>query len=402
MPAALISLGRRVPVGARLGAGVLLVSMLCAPAAAASIPVTGPGTPSGMQAWDTAAEQIMATNGMPGGELAVAYQGRVVLEHGYGYADTKTSTPVQPSSLFRLASVSKTITAVAVAKLIAEHKLSAATRPFVTILNKLRAPHDKKPVDSRLKRITVQELLVHEGGWDIAKLGYDPVFNAGPEEKALKLHSAPTCEQAIEYMLGVRLSFAPGTQKAYSNFGYCVLGDVIAHVMKTSFPKAIRTLVFDPLDMRRSTFSLDPPSKLLPGEVHYYGQGSEAAGPQSPAKLSLTASQGAAGLVSSAPDLERFMIAMTATRPGSSPFVSSSLTPRPVELPPLATPGRVWQFNGSLPGTNTTMAAVGPVTYVFLTNSRPGTHSPKWTALNQLAQSQASWPGGDLLSPPAR
>jgi N-acyl-D-amino-acid deacylase len=354
-----------------------------------------------MEAWDTVAQQIMAANGMPGGELAVAYQGRVVLEHGYGYTDTTTKAPVQPDSLFRLASVSKTLTAAAIAKLIAEHKLSLTTKPFVTILNKLRAPHNKKPKDSRLRNITVQELLVHEGGWDLGKLGYDPVFNTGPEEKALGLDSPPTCEQAIEYMLGVRLNFTPGTQKVYSNFGYCVLSDVIAHVMKTSFPKALDKLLLTPLRMRQTTFSLDPPTRLLPGEVHYYGQGSEATGPQSPSKLSLKASQGAGGLVSSAADLERFIIAMSASKPGTSPFLSLNLTPRPAEVPPTATPGIVWQFNGSLPGTNTTMAVVGPVTYVFLTNSRPTGRKPDWSPLNQLARSQASWPPGDLLNPPA-
>src|SRR5581483_4952928 len=105
----------------------------------------------------------------------------------------------------------------------------------------------------------------------------------------------------------------------YSNLGYCVLGDVIAHVMHTTYPKAMARLLFGPLGMTRTTASLANPRDLLSGEVHYYGQGSEATGSQSPQALSLVAALGAAGIVSSAPDLERYLIMLGGAAPDYKP-----------------------------------------------------------------------------------
>ena len=369
--------------------------------AGAAVPITGPPTPAGMEGWDAAAEQLMSQDHLPGASLVVAYQGRVVLEHGYGYADPATHTLVQPDSAFRLASVTKSLTDTAVDVLIMHHKLSLGTHPFVTILNKLRAPHNKKAVDPRLREITIAELINMEGGWDIGKLGYDPVFNPGPEERALGIHTPPTCEQAIEYMLGKRLNDKPGTHYSYSNLGYCVLGDTIAHVMHTSYGQALRTLLLGPIGMASTAPSATKLSTRLPNEVHYYGQGSEASGSQSPYQLSLTASLGAAGMVSTALDLERYLIVTGGAVPGSSPYPTFGgsnfvglLAPTP------ATGGYGWEWDGSLPGTSTSLGVEGKVTVVFLSNSRPAS-GPDYTIFHTLAKSQSSWPSGNLLSPPA-
>jgi N-acyl-D-amino-acid deacylase len=354
-----------------------------------------------MQAWDAAAEHLMSRYGLPSASLAVAYEGRVVLEHGYGYADTSTHALVQPDSAFRLASVTKSLTAAAIDVLIEHHQLSLGTRPFVTILGKLRAPHNKKPVDSRIRQITISDLLNMKGGWDINKLGYDPVFNPGPEQQALALHSPPTCEQAIEYMLGKRLNYNPGTHYSYSNLGYCVLGDTVAHVMHTSYAQALKKLLLDPIGMRSTAPSAGKLTTRLPNEVHYYGQGSEASGSQSPYHLPLTASLGAAGMVSTALDLERYLIVTGGAVPGSSPYPTFGgsnfvgvLAPTP------ATGGYQWEWDGSLPGTSASMIVSGKVTAVFLSNSRPGS-GPDFSIFRTLATQQTSWPSGNLLSPPA-
>jgi D-alanyl-D-alanine carboxypeptidase len=306
-------------------------------AVAGSVPITGPPTPPGMAAWDTAVEGLMSRYHVPGASLAVAYQGRVVLEHGYGYADTKARALVQPDSRFRLASVTKNLTDAAIGVLLRERKLSLSTRPFATILSKLRAPGGKKPIDPRVGQITIADLINMKGGWDITKLGFDPVFDPVPEERALRLHSPPTCQKAIEYMLGRRLNHAPGTVYAYSNLGYCVLGEVLAHVMHTTCSKALDELVLKPAGMSDTEPSPTNPAALLPGEVHYYGQGGDS-GSNSPSRLSLTASLGAAGMVSTALDLERYLIVLGGGVPSSPPWPNPAgnsyegiLGPPPVE-----------------------------------------------------------------------
>jgi N-acyl-D-amino-acid deacylase len=381
------------------------------------IATTGPPTPAGMQPWVTAAEQVMQSYSLPGASLAVAYEGRVVLEKGLGFADLQTHTLVQPGSGFRLASVSKPLTATLIGILISEHKLSLSTRPFATILRGLRGPGGAEPVDPRIFDITVYDLLMHQGGWDIDALGYDPVFHAGAEEHALGLRSPPTCEDAIRFMLGVKLNFAPGTQTRYSNFGFCVLADTIAHITGLSYAQAAQQLLFDQLGMHHTEQVANNLNLRQAGEVHYYGQADEVTGPQSPYQLNLAAAMGAATWVSTAPDLERFLIGTTGAVPGSIPFPSWPLemvatgTPPPAPVPPTGGPaapgqGYWWFFDGSLPGTSTEVGAVGPITYVMLANSRDPLKATSFGALQDLAEKwwrepASVWPSGNLLSPPA-
>jgi N-acyl-D-amino-acid deacylase len=199
-----------------------------------------------MKAWITAAEQVMHAQALPGASLAVAFEVRVVLEEGLGYADLATHTPVQPDSIFRLASDSKAITSILIGMLIGNHKLSLSTKPFATVLSGLRGPHGTAPVDPRVKDITVGDLLAHAGGWDTNALGYDPSFDGTAQERALGLRSAPTCEQSIEYILGVRLNFTPGTKPVYSKFGYCVLSATIAAVTHMTYGQAASAMLFNP------------------------------------------------------------------------------------------------------------------------------------------------------------
>lgn len=385
----------------RAGALALTSLVLLAAPAAALMPITGPPTPAGLERWDRAAEQVMHEQGIPGATLAVAYQGRVVLEHGYGYADTATKEPVEPDAAFRLASVTKTLTGAAILTLVRQHRLTLGTRPFVTILRKLRGPHGAKPVDPRVRDITIEELLAHKAGWDIDKIGFDPALSPSVEERPLGLHHAPTCEQAISFMLGRRLNTKPGTHTSYSNLGYCVLGDVLAHVEKTTYANAIAKLITGPLGMKHTTVSKTSLTARLPGEVHYYGQGGDS-GSQDPYRLPLVGAFGAAGEVSTAPDLSRFVIAASGEVPGSKPWPGTPAVSTGywgVQPPPFD--GVEWEFDGSLPGTTTSLGILGPVSYVFLGNSR----NPKLDSDNKpffdAAGAATTWPAGNLLVPPA-
>ncbi|MGH9100081.1 MAG: serine hydrolase domain-containing protein, partial [Acidimicrobiales bacterium] len=383
----------------------------------ATIPVTGAPVATGMKPWITAAEKVMRTYHLPGASLAVAFEGRVVLEEGLGYADVAAKAPVEPDSIFRLASVSKSITATLVGMLINEHKLALSTRPFATVLSALRGPHGTKPVDPRLQDITVGDLLIHAGGWDDTEAGYTATQDPGPEEAALGLHTDPTCEQAIEYMLGVRLNFTPGTKYAYSNFGYCVLADTIAHVTHMTYANAAKSMLFAPLHMEHTALSPANPATLLPGEAHFYGQGDQASGPDSPSEFSLYTSEGCGNWTSTAPDLERFLIATAATTPGSSPFPNwaqvsiagqsiPGVSPYPSQQgPDPSGQGTYWNFDGALPGTATEVGVFGPITYVMLTNSQEADNTTNFAPLQQLAEKEttapaSSWPNGELLSPP--
>jgi serine-type D-Ala-D-Ala carboxypeptidase/endopeptidase len=82
--------------------------------------------------------------------LIVGYEGRVLLERGYGYANVASKTSVEPTDAFRLASVSKSLTYAAIGQLLAQHKLTLNQKPFTSVLSSLRGPHGEKPVDPRI------------------------------------------------------------------------------------------------------------------------------------------------------------------------------------------------------------------------------------------------------------
>jgi CubicO group peptidase (beta-lactamase class C family) len=363
------------------------------------LPMTGHQLP-GMGAWDAAAKQVMTRQGIPGAVLIVSYQGRVVLERGFGYADVATHQLVQPDDAFRLASVTKPQTATAIAQLIERHKLALSTRPFKTILAGLRGPHGERPVDPRIYEITIKELLEHTAGWDISKIGFDPTLDSSIVESGLGTHTAPTCQQNIEFMLGRRLNTTPGKHYAYSNLGYCVLGHIIAKVMHTSYGRAMKELVWGPLGMTHTTMSLPQLSTRLPNEVHYYGQGSTDTGPLGPYLLPLVGTFGAAGVVSTAQDLLRYVVITSAVVPGSKPWYDPNESV--FVQPPYDPPGTEiqFEFDGSLPGTTTSLGMYDQVDYVFLGNSRNPQLEPDNTPFFTAAKNQTSWPRGNLFRKP--
>jgi CubicO group peptidase (beta-lactamase class C family) len=365
-----------------------------------TVPITGSEL-QGMSAWDTAAETFMTGQGIPGGTLIVGYEGRVLLERGYGYANVASKTPVEPTDAFRLASVSKSLTYAAIGQLIAQHKLTLNEKPFTTVLSSLRGPHGEKPVDPRIDHITIKDLLEHKGGWDISKIGFDPTTPTPAMYKAMGINekkATMTAEQDIEYMLGQRLNFTPGTKSVYSNFGYTVLGDIIAHVTHSTYGAAMHKLVFGPLEMTHTGMALNPPTrnrKTFPDEVTYYGQTVYDTGSQSPYSKTnpQTTGWGAFGTVSTAQDLLRYATIVSGDVPGTKrwpdpdPTDSAAITAGPG--------GGAGAFTGSEPGVSTAIGVDGAVIWVFLGNSR----NPEKTLNYNLfanAYSDTQVPSGNL------
>jgi CubicO group peptidase (beta-lactamase class C family) len=135
-------------------------------------PMTGQTVPE-LAAFDDAIAALMSKWNLPGGQLAVAKNGRLALNRGYGLADVDREEPVLPESLFRVGSVSKAITAVAIMALIDAGKLALDTKVFPLL--DLEGPRGAG-YDPRLDRITVEQLLVHSGGWDRDSSTIDPTF----------------------------------------------------------------------------------------------------------------------------------------------------------------------------------------------------------------------------------
>lgn len=218
--------------------------------------------------FDEALLELMEEYDIPGGAVAVATDGRLVLARGYGVADTDSGEPVQPDSLFRIASISKPITAVAILWLVESGDLDLDDRAF-DILNEYE-PLEGDHVDPGIREVTVRHLLQHSGGWDRDE-SFDPMWAATKVEQALRVPKPVSCEDIITFMLGEPLDFEPGMRYAYSNFGYCILGRIVEEVSGRPYEEYVRNQLLQPVGITRMRIGGTLPEDRADGEVSYYG-----------------------------------------------------------------------------------------------------------------------------------
>jgi len=167
---------------------------------------------------------------------------------GFGWADVENNVPAKAESAYRLASVTKTVTAVAVLALAEEGKidLDAPIQQYVPYF-----PRNKWPV-------TVRQLLGHIGG--ISHYRNDTDENHIKEPKNTR--------EALAIFQDFDLVAEPGTRYTYSTYGYNLLGAAIEAVSGLPYGEFVSSRIFDPLDM--SDTRLDHPLEIIPNRVRGY------------------------------------------------------------------------------------------------------------------------------------
>jgi CubicO group peptidase (beta-lactamase class C family) len=206
---------------------------------------------------------------MAGMSVAVIKDEKLVYAQGVGYSDRENKEKVSPGNIFRLASVSKLITAVAILKLVEDGKLSLDAKVFGmdailndSIFNKVR--------DKRLMDITVRHLLAHSGGWS-QRYG-DPAFNS--LSIAEKVGDTPPAKitSYYKYIASRRLQFTPGTSTSYSNMGYMFIGEIISKISGQPYEDYVRNEILIPNGIYDMYIGSSTENGRLPNEVKYYEQ----------------------------------------------------------------------------------------------------------------------------------
>jgi N-acyl-D-amino-acid deacylase len=247
---------------------------------------------------------------IPGGVLAVAKDGKLVYERGFGYSDKDEKTVMKPDALFRISSVSKPITAVAILKLIEEGKLKLDAKVFDVLA--LRAP--AKGFDPRWKKITIEMLLEQRAGWD-HRANDDPFFLSPKVCKEMGVMNPAMPSTIIAWMLKQELHHDPGEKFGYSNFNYSLLGRVVEKVSKKPYEKYVQEAVLKPLGIERMRLGKTLIGQRAKDEVKYFssakGQavmgaiiGKQTPGPYGP--ICVEALDASAGWIASGADLVRF------------------------------------------------------------------------------------------------
>lgn len=383
-----------------------------------SLVATGEADPA-LRRFDDSVREILEMTGAPGAALAVAHAGRLVLARGYGYADVATRERVAPASLFRIASVSKPITAMATMKLVEEGRLSVDDR-LVELLE--FTPLEGTLPDARIRDITVRDLLYHAGGWDRDRSGFDPPFAADRIAIALGERPPASPDMIVHFMLGQDLDFDPGSRQVYSNVGYAVLGRIIEAVTGQSYPEYVRRAVLEPAGAHSVQLGRSFREQRAPGEVRYHetrrflsmfpGHGMV---PAPYGAFSIEAMDAHGGWIASAPDLLRLMV-----RVDLEPSVPDLLNPGTLRtmVSPHETAsaegtfyamgweilrsgdGSVWFHRGDLPGTTALLVCAGRTQFALLMNGNAGSRENAERILPMLlaaAGAVDTWPRHDLF-----
>ena len=232
----------------------------------AELPGSGPIVPE-LAPLEQAMTNFMASFQYSAGTLALMKDSKLVLRTGYGWRDTNKTVVIHPDNLFRLASVSKTITEVAIHKLVNDGKLSYST----LVYSYLGIPPAGGVLgDARIPNITVQHLLDHQGGWDntVSPVG-DPVFRTIQVSTELGLNYPAQPTNVISWMFAKPLDFTPGSKSVYANFGYQILGRVIEKASSKSYINYIRQDVFGSAGITNIIQARSRPSDLAPWEIWY-------------------------------------------------------------------------------------------------------------------------------------
>ena len=173
---------------------------------------------------------------VPGAAVGVVRKGKVLFQAGYGFADLRKKTWADPDTAFHLASCGKEMTAVAVLLLVEEGKVRLDD-PAARYLPEMRGWADE---------VKVRHLLQNTTGMPDT---YDALAERG---------GTPTDGDALRLLAQwKRLDFPPGSQYAYSDSGYDVLGVLVERVSGEPFPKFMQERIFGPIGMK-DTFIFDP------------------------------------------------------------------------------------------------------------------------------------------------
>ncbi|MDP4224007.1 MAG: serine hydrolase domain-containing protein [Bacteroidota bacterium] len=351
-----------------------------------------------------------------GASIAIARDGKLVFAKGFGYADTASGTEVQPYSKFRIASISKLVTAIAIMKLTEEGKLSLDDKVFGPegILNDSIYCH---PKDKRVFSITVSHLLSHEGGW--SQRWGDQMFMPFVVAEQMKVSLPVDTKTIVRFALSKKLHFTPGTGRSYSNLGYSILSLVIEKVTGMAYADFCQKEILEPLGIYDMVLAKNMPDQKAPFEVTYYEPSDMplkpsiyGTGEMVPAYYGgndIEALEGAGSWLATAPDLLRLLLAVDGFDTRKDILDNESIrfmTDMSNKYAPIG--WKITQMDGNWIRTGSFSGTAGMlkrqpdgISWVILLNSSswngPEIHSYMSRTMTRVLQQVKEWPQYDLF-----
>jgi CubicO group peptidase (beta-lactamase class C family) len=300
-----------------------------------NLPISGAHVP----ALDSTMIAFMAARNIRAGTLAISRNGVMQYSRAFGWQTSAQTGALSPDAMFRLASVSKPVTAAAVRKLIAAGAFSLGTKVF----EYLGLAPAGTVVDQRIYDVTVNHLLEHLGGWNRDIFG-DFVFAPRTIAQEMGLSAPPTKTQVAQWAMTKPLQSAPGASFSYSNFGYQLLGMLVEKATGMSYIDYVKANIFAPAMASRVAAGRSLPADRGPLEAFYshptsgclvFDVSTCTPVPWPDGVMHLEAFDSFGGLIASAPAIVSFL---------DSYWISGQ---------PRSGNGLAYAFFGSLPGTYT-------------------------------------------------
>src|SRR5271163_2577267 len=244
---------------------------------------------------EKAASSFLAANSTPGISVAVVQDGELIWSAGFGMADLENFVPATSSTLFRLGSISKPITATAILQLSERGKLDldAEVQKYCQAFPKKEWP------------ITTRELLGHLGGIR----HYNPDGKGDiPDDSAKHFF---TMEESLHIFAGDPLVAKPGTKFHYSTYGYTVLGCVLEGASSEKYADYAKENIFDPAGMEET--QADNFFAVVSHRSRWYHKDISGV-VQNAGVLDSSYKIPGGGLISSADDMARFAIALLSSK----------------------------------------------------------------------------------------
>ena len=227
-------------------------------------------------------------NKVLGYQLIIARKGKIVLDVAGGYRDYENKLPMERNSLLRMASNTKSITAVGVLKLV-DLGLVSLQDP----ISKYLAGFEEDPANS----ITIEQLLLHQSGY----LNFAP-FAGDLTPDPESLNPSPTLEYEANKLGQEGPEVKPGSMFRYSNRGYNILAALIEKVSAKPLAVFMQEMLFDPLEMTQTSYKLWGGDSSRVSKQYWFSKGEWE-------KLDIWEVEfprGSAGIVSNAGDFVKF------------------------------------------------------------------------------------------------
>lgn len=267
--------------------------------------------------------------GESGATALIAQKGKIVYHKAFGQANLELNVPMQPQIIFRIGSITKQFTAIAILQLMEQGKLNLQDEITKFIPDYPTHGH----------KITVEHLLTHTSGiksyTDMKEFGDIIQKNMKPEE-------------LISFFKNQPMDFAPGTQWNYNNSGFFLLGYIIEKVSGKTYPDYVEQVFFKPLGMTNSYYGND--EKLIKNRAAGYEPGKD--GIQNASPMSMTLPYAAGSIQSTVEDLWKWHQAVHAYKLVKKETLEKAFTPYKLTNGKATNYGYGW-FLGDIQGSPT-------------------------------------------------